>query len=170
MSTFDGPEHLSKAESVKSPIALLDLEKMSINIVKHIQEVSSGNIQIQKMKLYFKLDQYSRFWLVSCAELKIKNYEKDINSLKKTEEIVTELIAWPAPRLKESLNENFKISKGLNLFTRVQSNYCPICLVHTDTKHPIAINLLLKVNFKTEKELLTILERIWTEVTPDYLS
>ena len=36
MYTFDGPEHFSTTGGVKSPVALLDLEKICINIVKHI--------------------------------------------------------------------------------------------------------------------------------------
>lgn len=42
VSTFDGPEHNQFTEGIKSPVALLDLEKICLNIVKHVQEVSSG--------------------------------------------------------------------------------------------------------------------------------
>lgn len=34
--TFDGPEHFSVTNGVKSPVALLDLEKLCINIAKHV--------------------------------------------------------------------------------------------------------------------------------------
>ena len=42
LTTFDGPEHNQFTDGIKSPVALLDLEKICLNIVKHVQEVSSG--------------------------------------------------------------------------------------------------------------------------------
>ena len=35
--------------------------------------VSGGNIQLLRMVLYFKIDEYNRIWLLFCTSLKIKN-------------------------------------------------------------------------------------------------
>lgn len=42
--TFEGPEYLATSDSINSPILSSDLEQLCVNIVKHIQEVSGGNI------------------------------------------------------------------------------------------------------------------------------
>lgn len=54
--TFEGAEHLSIADSISSPLLAQDLEQTCVNIVKHIQDVSGGTIQVQRMILYFKHD------------------------------------------------------------------------------------------------------------------
>ena len=42
--TFEGAENLTNSESITSPILATDLEYICLNIVKHIQEISGGNI------------------------------------------------------------------------------------------------------------------------------
>jgi len=54
--TFEGAEHLCISDSISSPLLAQDLEQTCVNIVKHIQDVSGGNIQLQRMVLFFKLD------------------------------------------------------------------------------------------------------------------
>jgi hypothetical protein len=44
-----------------------------VNIVKHIQEVSGGNIQIIRMVLYFKIDEENRIWLLFCTGIKVRD-------------------------------------------------------------------------------------------------
>ena len=72
LSTFEGPEHLSTADSVSTPILASELEQTCVTIVKHINSVTSGNIQISKMVLYFKLDEKNRLWLLFCTNLKFR--------------------------------------------------------------------------------------------------
>ncbi|CAD8045622.1 unnamed protein product [Paramecium sonneborni] len=73
VSTFDGPEYLSVSDSISSPLLSSDLEQLCVNIVKHVQEVSGGNIQIIRMVLYFKVDQDNRIWLMFCTGIKVKD-------------------------------------------------------------------------------------------------
>ncbi|CAD8047600.1 unnamed protein product [Paramecium sonneborni] len=73
VSTFDGPEYLSVSDSISSPLLSSDLEQLCVNIVKHVQEVSGGNIQIIRMILYFKVDQDNRIWLMFCTGMKVKD-------------------------------------------------------------------------------------------------
>lgn len=70
--TFEGAENLTNSESITSPILATDLEYICLNIVKHIQEVSGGNIQISQMVLYFKVDQTNKLWLLFCSGIKIR--------------------------------------------------------------------------------------------------
>jgi hypothetical protein len=72
LSTFEGPEYLAIQDSILSPILSADLEQVCINIVKHIQDISGGNIQISRMVLYFKLDGNNQLWLLFCTSLKIR--------------------------------------------------------------------------------------------------
>ena len=76
--TFEGAEHLCTADSISSPLLAQDLEETCVNIVKHIQDVSGGNIQIQRIVLFFKLDTHNRLWLLFCTGLKVR--EKVCNS------------------------------------------------------------------------------------------
>lgn len=53
-----------------------------MNIVKHIQDISGGNIQISRMVLYFKLDDRNRLWLLFCTGLKIRERLQDYSQRK----------------------------------------------------------------------------------------
>ena len=44
-----------------------------IKIVTHISKITGGNVSIQKMVLYFKLDDLNRLWLCFCTGLKLKD-------------------------------------------------------------------------------------------------
>ncbi|KAM3128080.1 hypothetical protein pb186bvf_019843 [Paramecium bursaria] len=77
LSTFEGPEHLSIADSIASPILSADIEQICLNIVKHIQDVSGGNIQISRMVLFFKIDEKNRLWLLFSSGVKVR--QKFIN-------------------------------------------------------------------------------------------
>ncbi|CAK58493.1 unnamed protein product (macronuclear) [Paramecium tetraurelia] len=78
VATFDGPEYLIQADSINSPLLSADLEQLCVNIVKHILEVSGGNIQIIRMVLYFKVDYENRIWLLFCTNIKVKDKFNDI--------------------------------------------------------------------------------------------
>ncbi|KAM3144461.1 hypothetical protein pb186bvf_003330 [Paramecium bursaria] len=71
--TFEGPEYLSESDSISSPLLSSDLEQLCVNIVKHVQEVSGGNIQIIRMVLYFKVDEDNRIWLLFCTGVKVRD-------------------------------------------------------------------------------------------------
>ena len=47
------------------------IEETCVNIVKHIQDVSGGNLQVQRMVLFFKHADKNRLWLMFCSGLKI---------------------------------------------------------------------------------------------------
>ncbi|CAD8141628.1 unnamed protein product [Paramecium pentaurelia] len=78
VATFDGPEYLIQGDSINSPLLSADLEQLCVNIVKHILEVSGGNIQIIRMVLYFKVDYENRIWLLFCTNIKVKDKFNDI--------------------------------------------------------------------------------------------
>ena len=68
----EGPEHLLLQDTVRSPTITSDLEQICQNIIRHIAEVSSGIIAIQRMVLYFKLDDNNRLWLLFCTNIKTR--------------------------------------------------------------------------------------------------
>lgn len=120
------------------------------------------------MKLYFKSDKTARLWLVACTELKIKKYNNKKYS-REDEEMTIKMIAWPTPKQKGGLMQKFKINRGLSLMKKMESAYCPICLVRTTIKYPILLYMLMEVNYKTDEQLMTIFKRIWTDITPEQL-
>lgn len=73
VSTFEGPDHLSVSESQNSPLQANEIEKICSNIVKHIGDVSGGNVQISRMTLYFKNDEENRLWLLFCSRLRVRD-------------------------------------------------------------------------------------------------
>lgn len=73
LTTFEGAEHLSQSDSISTPLLVSDLEHTCLNIVKHIQIVTGGNIHVSKMVLYFKIDERNRLWLLFCTNLKFKD-------------------------------------------------------------------------------------------------
>ncbi|KRX00119.1 hypothetical protein PPERSA_07226 [Pseudocohnilembus persalinus] len=72
VATFEGSEYLTESDSITSPILSSDIEQLCINIVKHIQDVSGGNILISRMVLFFKLDDKNRIWLQYCTNIKVR--------------------------------------------------------------------------------------------------
>jgi hypothetical protein len=73
VSTFEGPDHLSVSECLNSPLLANEIEKICLNIVKHIADVSGGNVQISRMTLYFKNDVSNRLWLMFCSRLRVRD-------------------------------------------------------------------------------------------------
>ncbi len=61
-------------DSIVSPTLQKDIEHICLNIIKHIQEVSGGNIQISKMILYMKMDNNNRLQLLFCTDLRVLNF------------------------------------------------------------------------------------------------
>ena len=54
-----------------SPTLQQDIEHLCINIIRHIQEVSGGNIQISLMILYLKLDANNKLQLMFCTDIRV---------------------------------------------------------------------------------------------------
>lgn len=111
--TFEGKENLVSSDSIASPILANDLEYSCLNIVKHIQEVTGGNIQISRMTLYFKLDNQNRLWLLYSTGITIRDkfnnvFEKD--KKKKSERVLSPILTMA----KCTNNSNSK--DGLNKF------------------------------------------------------
>ena len=73
VSTFEGPDHLSVSECLNSPMQAGEIEKICLNIVKHIADVSGGNVQISRMTLYFKNDAENRLWQLFCSRLRVRD-------------------------------------------------------------------------------------------------
>ena len=73
VTTFDGKEQNVVSESLTSPLISTDIEKICVNIVKHIQTISAGNTQVSGLTLFFKIDKLNRIWLLFCSQIKIRN-------------------------------------------------------------------------------------------------
>lgn len=73
LTTFDGLEKNCISEGIVSPLVAQDIERICLNIVRHIQEVSGGNTQVYQMKLYFKVDIENRVWFQFCTGIKTRN-------------------------------------------------------------------------------------------------
>ena len=78
LSTYDGSLQNCTIEGVKSPLLMVDLEKICINIVRHLQCVSSGNVQIFEMRLIFKLGYGDELWLLGCKDIKLKTMNNQV--------------------------------------------------------------------------------------------
>jgi len=81
LTTFEGPEHLSLADNIPSPLLGSELEQSCETIVRHIKHVTNGNQLVSKMVLYFKLDEKNRLWLLFCTELRFKNQGSPTNKV-----------------------------------------------------------------------------------------
>ena len=124
-----------RVESVNSPLALVDIEKICINMARHIQVVSQGHTQISEMKVHFKIDQNSMIWLLSVLELKLKNYFNTLEmpNLSKLLNSTTDLEfrgRLPENNISyEKISQKMKINK---LKTKITLNKdldnCPVCM------------------------------------------
>ena len=87
LTTFEGPEHLSLADNIPSPLLGSELEQSCETIVRHIKHVTNGNQLVSKMVLYFKLDEKNRLWLLFCTELRFKDQGSPTNKVFKKKQM-----------------------------------------------------------------------------------
>lgn len=73
LTTFDGLEKNCISEGIVSPLVAQDIERICLNMVRHIQEVSGGNTQVYQMKIFFKVDAGNRVWFQFCSGIKVRN-------------------------------------------------------------------------------------------------
>ena len=95
MVTFEGPDHQSVQDPIRSPTLENLIEKTCHDIAQHIQEVSGDNIQIARMSLYFRCDNNSQLWLSFVTRMKIRDTAKYSSNQPNTNELPEQL----SPRL-----------------------------------------------------------------------
>lgn len=103
--TFEGKENLTNSDSIASPILANDLEYSCLNIVKHIQEVTGGNLQISRMTLYFKLDNQNRLWLLYSTGITVRekfNNLTEKEKKKKNERLLSPILTMAKQELSSS--------------------------------------------------------------------
>jgi len=76
LSTYEGAEHLSKPESVSSPTLASDLQRTCSSIYDHVKRVTNGTAKINRMVLYFKIDNLDRLWLLFITGIKVTIYTR----------------------------------------------------------------------------------------------
>lgn len=84
VTTFDGMPvncsigmYMIMAVNQTSPAVTKDLEKIILNMVNTIKEVSGFNTNINSMTLFFKIDDSNRIWFLYCSRISIRTSEKD---------------------------------------------------------------------------------------------
>ncbi|EGR30206.1 hypothetical protein IMG5_137950 [Ichthyophthirius multifiliis] len=105
LCTFEGPEYLAIQDSITSPILSADLEQICVNIVKHIQDISGGNIQISRMVLYFKLDDKNRLWLLFCTGLKVRERFQEYKELNTNTQQIPRMLS-PIFKLQKTITKH----------------------------------------------------------------
>ena len=130
--TFEGQEYLSQTDSISSPILSSDLEQICLNIVKHIQEVSGGNIQISRMNLFFKIDDKNRIWLLFCSGIKVREKflskeEKSSLGIKKNERITSPVFCYASRKIDKDQMMRSKTNPMLG------KKFCANCESHLFT-------------------------------------
>ncbi|CAD8090679.1 unnamed protein product [Paramecium sonneborni] len=128
--TFEGPEHLSTTDSIASPILSSDIEQICLNIVKHIQDVSGGNIQISRMVLFFKIDEKNRLWLLFSSGVKVRQKfinEETVSDFPKQKERIQSPIMILQTQLKIGQTSKFSVdTQGYVKQTGSSCNNCSI--------------------------------------------
>ncbi|CAD8093899.1 unnamed protein product [Paramecium primaurelia] len=126
--TFEGPEHLSTTDSIASPILSADIEQICLNIVKHIQDVSGGNIQISRMVLFFKIDEKNRLWLLFSSGVKVRQKfinEETVSDFPKQKERIQSPIMILQTQLK--IGQTSKFSVDTQGFVKQTGSSCNNC-------------------------------------------
>lgn len=174
LTTFDGPEKNVFSRPMISPTIASDIEKTCQNIVRHTQDVSSGNSQIYQMNLYFKLDYENHLWLLLCTGLKIrkkKNHimegEEDNKEQKNSEGAINNFtlhaVEYPDVEDMESILKTIKINNGLMISKNPENQkFCANCLIE-DVLYPIKMREVLKWRRSNpqDKIFLKLMKRIW---------
>ena len=64
-------------EEQLSPAITKDIEKIILNMVNHIREISAFHTIVSAITLFFKIDDQSRIWLLHCSRVSIKRSDRD---------------------------------------------------------------------------------------------
>lgn len=122
-----------------------EIEKICLNIVKHIADVSGGNVQISRMTLYFKNDVDNRLWLLFCSRLRVRdNVSKGgKDNVQSPRLVLAKTNDYPD---EQEFMKNIRINQGINslrvggtlqkmtpggqkdLNSCEQMKHCPSCL------------------------------------------
>ena len=179
ISSFDSSDKDCNSEPISSPMLVTDIEKLCLNMVHHIQEISGGNTQITQMNFYLKLDENNKMWLLFCTKMKILD---KADSICHNGEHVTQLKVnskndrIKSPRFKilkpNDLNEyddilkKFKINAGL-VVCKINKNqsHCVNCLKETSELYDIKLSYLIRDDPNPPPDILAHeldqVERIW---------
>lgn len=123
------------------------------------------------MKLYFKLDSCARIWLTSCTEIRLRNYnlEQEVN---RDSFNPTKMLAWPTQKqewVAEGRIEEFRMNKGLAKIKTLQGEKCTVCLARSGESYQIPLGMIFGVEFKDQKDLFTVIKRIWIDVSEEQI-
>lgn len=167
LTTFELPQINIESTPLVSPSFTNDIEKICLNIVKHIQDVSQGNSQIYQMDLFFKMDDNNKLWLLFSTGIRIKkgapNQVRELTERAKT----PDFRAFKSPDIDdfEEIMEKIKINQGtLKIKNKVESGkYCSKCFKEENSLYALEMKYLLKwKNFDVkDPELQQLLENLW---------
>ena len=169
LSTFDGPIKNCISEPVRSNVVNSDLEKICLNIVKHVQQVSEGNSQISRMELVFKIGHKNKLWLLMCTNLKLR---EPLLSLKpqRTDPLlqmpktpILRLVEYPDVEYQAEKEKTLKINNGLMMSTDLKKQvYCSSCLAH-EILYPVRMKevFIWRGENTKDKVLGLVVKRVW---------
>jgi hypothetical protein len=69
--TFEGPEHYSDIISVTDGRVGEQLKQLTLGVVRHLQHVSDGAVDVGRLVLHFKIDASERVWFLWCSSLRL---------------------------------------------------------------------------------------------------
>ncbi len=69
--TFEGPEHYSEIISITDGRMGDQLKQLTLGLVRHLQVVSDGAIDVGRIVLHFKIDAQERVWFLWCSSLRL---------------------------------------------------------------------------------------------------
>jgi hypothetical protein len=69
--TFEGPEHYSDIISITDARMGEQLKQLTLSLVRHLQVVSDGSVDVCRIVLHFKIDSNERMWFLWCSSLRL---------------------------------------------------------------------------------------------------
>jgi hypothetical protein len=120
--TYDGEEFQTRTEPLKGNNLPERIEKIGLNIVNHVSNITLEKIKIIRMILNFKIDKRDRIIFLWCSSLRIE--KKTTTSVPQRLNIIGGDNTWLnrrkyiEPRIKEIDNEKIKLRPpdSVNIF------------------------------------------------------
>ena len=120
--TYDGEEFQTKTEPIKGNHIPQRIEKIGLNIVNHVSNITLEKIKIIRLILNFKIDKKDRIIFLWCSSLRILNTSNVINprlmGIKDRSKIDQNFFRKQQQNIKEIDNEKIKLRPPdyVNLF------------------------------------------------------
>lgn len=150
-------------DGVTCPMLQVDLERLCINIVKHIQLVTAGNVEVRQMELIFKVGSDSRVWLLYCNSMKTSggdNLSKAQSGLR-----ISVLQARKPPSItsKQQIETDLTIKHdSLRIKEQINKTHCNICLQKSEYLCQISLKTLIPRKSTFDDPRITkMLIRLW---------